>query len=107
MATPPESRKSTSRAKKRATPPPADPTLPSPPPRSSGFQVQIIYSPIPGSPSLPLKEALWFATYPVIPRLGDCLFHDGFYFRVDRVFLYESTAASWCADIEVSYYGRR
>lgn len=59
------------------------------------------------TPKAPVKDALWFATYPIIPRLGDCLFHDGVYYQVERVFLYENIAPGWCADIEVSYYGRR
>lgn len=72
------------------------------------YRVQIFY--LAGrnaSPSAPLKDALWFATYPIIPRLGDCLFRDGVYYRVERVFLYENLAAGWCADVEVSFYGRR
>jgi len=73
-----------------------------------GYRVQIFY--LAGrnpSPNPPLKDALWFATYPIIPRLGDCLFRDGVYYRVERVFLYENLAAGWCADVEVSFYSRR
>ena len=75
---------------------------------SQGYRVQVFY--LAGrnvSPNAPLKDALWFATYPIIPRLGDCLFRDGVYYRVERVFLYENLAAGWCADVEVSFYGRR
>lgn len=73
-----------------------------------GYRVQVFY--LAGrnaSPNAPLKDALWFATYPIIPRLGDCLFRDGVYYRVERVFLYENLVAGWCADVEVSFYGRR
>lgn len=83
---------------------------PSSTPASSGrgFKVQVFYlAARSNSPSAPVKDALWFATYPIIPRLGDCVFHDGVFYRVERVFLYENLAAGWCADIEVSFYGRR
>jgi hypothetical protein len=59
------------------------------------------------SPKAPTKDALWFATYPIIPRVGDCVFRDGVYYLVERVFLYENLAAGWCADVEVSFYSRR
>jgi hypothetical protein len=39
--------------------------------------------------------------------VGDCLFREGIYYQVERVFLYENLTASWCADIEVSFYSRR
>lgn len=75
---------------------------------SGGFKVQIFYRAASNSvPKAPVKDALWFATYPIIPRVGDCLFRDGIFYRVERVFLYENTAPGWCADIEVSFYGRR
>jgi hypothetical protein len=45
------------------------------------------------SPKAPTKDALWFATYPIIPRVGDCVFRDGVYYLVERVFLYENLAA--------------
>ncbi|NEQ29492.1 MAG: hypothetical protein F6K04_00560 [Leptolyngbya sp. SIO4C5] len=75
---------------------------------TSGFPVQVIYraSSVPSQHS-PKEDALWFATYPIIPRMGDCLFRDGVYYQVQRVYLYESTTPSWCADLEVSYYGRQ
>lgn len=84
----------------------AAPALPA---STGGFKVQIIYLAAHNSSSAkaPVKDALWFATYPIIPRLGDCLFRDGVYYRVERVCLYENTAPGWCADIEVAYYGRR
>ncbi|TVP69937.1 MAG: hypothetical protein EA342_02555 [Leptolyngbya sp. LCM1.Bin17] len=73
-----------------------------------GYKVQVFYlAARSNSPSAPIKDALWFATYPMIPRIGDCVFRDGVYYRVERVFLYENMAASWCADVEVSFYGRR
>lgn len=75
---------------------------------TGGYKVQVLAKiPMPNSPGAPSRDYLWFAVYPIIPRVGDCLFHDGRYFRVDAVFLYESTNASWCADVEVSYYSRR
>lgn len=73
-----------------------------------GHKVQIFYLAARSKhPNAPDKDALWFATYPIIPRTGDCLFRDGVYYRVERVFLYENLSASWCADLEVSFYGRR
>jgi hypothetical protein len=75
---------------------------------NKGYKVQVFYLAARSkSPGAPAKDALWFATYPIIPRLGDCVFRDGVYYRVERVFLYENMAASWCADVEVSFYGRR
>ncbi|NJN04744.1 MAG: hypothetical protein HC873_16090 [Leptolyngbyaceae cyanobacterium SL_1_1] len=73
-----------------------------------GFPVQISYR-VPTAPSQysPKEDALWFATYPIIPRVGDCVFRDGVYYRVEQVYLYENTTPSWCADLEVSYYGRQ
>ncbi|MBD2259720.1 hypothetical protein [Pseudanabaena sp. FACHB-2040] len=101
------SKKPSDKASSKKQAPPASP--PSPPPASSGgLKVQVIYlAARSGSAKSPAKDALWFATYPIIPRTGDCLFRDGMYYRVERVFLYENTAPGWCADIEVSYYGRR
>ncbi|MFM7471234.1 MAG: hypothetical protein LVS60_09415 [Nodosilinea sp. LVE1205-7] len=75
---------------------------------SQGFRVQVFY--LAGrnvNPNAPIKDGLWFATYPIIPRIGDCVFRDGVYYRVERVFLYENLSAGWCADVEVSFYGRR
>ncbi|MBD2229979.1 hypothetical protein [Phormidium tenue] len=73
-----------------------------------GFKVQVFYlAASSNSPNAPIKDALWFATYPIIPRIGDCVFRDGVYYRVERVFLYENLAAGWCADVEVTFYGRR
>ncbi|HZG37988.1 MAG TPA: hypothetical protein VEZ50_04840 [Nodosilinea sp.] len=83
---------------------------PSPTPASSdrGFKVQVFYlAARSNSPNAPIKDALWFATYPIIPRIGDCVFRDGVYYRVERVFLYENLSAGWCADVEVTFYGRR
>ena len=73
-----------------------------------GYKVQVFYlAARSNNPNAPIKDALWFATYPIIPRLGDCLFRDGVYYRVERVLLYENLAAGWCVDVEVSFYGRR
>ncbi|MFE4108089.1 hypothetical protein [Almyronema epifaneia] len=75
---------------------------------SAGFPVQIIYrAPKVPSQHSPKEDALWFASYPIIPRVGDCLFRDGVYYRVEQVYLYENTTPSWCADLEVVYYGRQ
>ena|GEM_PF-839580 len=72
------------------------------------YKVQIFYLAARSTnPKAPVKDALWFATYPIIPRVGDCLFHDGVYYQVERVFLYENMGPGWYADIEVSFYGRR
>lgn len=74
----------------------------------SGYKVQVLAKiPMPANTNMPSRDYLWFAVYPIIPRVGDCIFHDGRYFRVDAVFLYENTNAGWCADLEVSYYTRR
>lgn len=73
-----------------------------------GYKVQVLAKiPMPTNTNMPSRDYLWFAVYPIIPRVGDCIFHDGRYFRVDAVFLYENTNAGWCADLEVSYYTRR
>lgn len=77
-------------------------------PSGKGYQVQVFYLAARSKhPNAPPKDALWFATYPIIPRVGDCLFRDGVYYQVERVFLYENLTASWCADLDVSFYGRR
>ncbi|MBD1874109.1 hypothetical protein H6F75_11480 [Nodosilinea sp. FACHB-131] len=82
--------------------------IPTPVSTDRGFKVQVFYlAASSNSPSAPTKDALWFATYPIIPRIGDCVFRDGVYYRVERVFLYENLAAGWCADVEVTFYGRR
>ena len=74
----------------------------------NGYKVQVLAKiPMPSNTNMPSRDYLWFAVYPIIPRVGDCIFHDGRYFRVDAVFLYENTNAGWCADLEVSYYVRR
>ncbi|MEO1591329.1 MAG: hypothetical protein AAFU71_08565 [Cyanobacteria bacterium J06632_22] len=75
---------------------------------SGGYKVQVIAKiPVSNNTNLPGRDYLWFADYPVIPRVGDCLFQNGMYFRVDAVFLYENNRPGWCADVEVSYYSRR
>ncbi len=74
----------------------------------NGYKVQVLAKiPMPSNTNMPSRDYLWFAVYPIIPRVGDCIFHDGRYFQVDAVFLYENANASWCADLEVSYYTRR
>ena len=99
--------KTRSKSKKKEVSPP-----PSPPVSSgytgNGYKVQVLAKiPMPTNTNMPGRDYLWFAVYPIIPRVGDCIFHDGRYFRVDAVFLYENTNAGWCADLEVSYYTRR
>lgn len=82
--------------------------LPTPSYSGNGYKVQVLAKiPMPANTNMPSRDYLWFAVYPIIPRVGDCIFHDGRYFHVDAVFLYENTNASWCADLEVSYYTRR
>lgn len=76
--------------------------------RGGLYKVQIFYLAARNTnPKAPVKDALWFAQYPIIPRVGDCLFHDGIYYQVERVFLYENMGPGWYADVEVSFYGRR
>lgn len=100
------STKPRSRAKKKDPPQPGP--LPSPSYTGNGYKVQVLAKiPLPTNTNMPSRDYLWFAVYPIIPRVGDCIFHDGRYFRVDAVFLYENTNAGWCADLEVSYYIRR
>ena len=94
-----------SSVKKRTSPPPSAPI---PGHTGNGYKVQVLAKiPMPTNTNMPSRDYLWFAVYPIIPRVGDCIFHDGRYFRVDAVFLYENTNAGWCADVEVSYYHRR
>lgn len=77
-------------------------------PGGPGYKVQMFYLAARSQSSkAPTKDALWFATYPIIPRVGDCVFRDGVYYLVERVYLYENLAAGWCADVEVSFYSRR
>ncbi|WP_216863000.1 hypothetical protein [Leptothoe kymatousa] len=91
---------------KKKTPTSSPPPVPSY--TGNGYKVQVLAKiPMPTNTNMPSRDYLWFAVYPIIPRVGDCIFHDGRYFRVDAVFLYESTNAGWCADLEVSYYTRR
>jgi hypothetical protein len=86
----------------------AAPPAPTPAFSSAGYKVQVIAKiPISTNTNLPGRDYLWFAVYPIIPRVGDCIFYNGMYFRVDAVFLYENTTPGWCADLEVSYYARR
>ncbi|MEM8613563.1 MAG: hypothetical protein AAGF93_16190 [Cyanobacteria bacterium P01_H01_bin.105] len=93
-------------SKAHVSPPPS--TQPPPGHTGNGYKVQVLAKiPMPTNTNMPSRDYLWFAVYPIIPRVGDCIFHDGRYFRVDAVFLYENTNASWCADIEVSYHTRR
>ncbi|NEQ50486.1 MAG: hypothetical protein F6K11_10185 [Leptolyngbya sp. SIO3F4] len=104
-STTPKSRPSNKR--KRASQPAIPGASPSSP-LNNGYKVQVLAKiPMPSNTNMPSRDYLWFAVYPIIPRVGDCIFHDGRYFRIDAVFLYESTNASWCADLEVSYYTRR
>ncbi|MGD1907533.1 MAG: hypothetical protein ACFB0C_16315 [Leptolyngbyaceae cyanobacterium] len=98
-----------SKPRKRRTKAKAQPALPpASAPTVGGYKVQVFYlAARSNNPKAPVKDALWFATYPIIPRVGDSLFHDSIYYQVERVFLYENLALGWYADIEVSYYGRR
>lgn len=98
------------RAKRKKSSASALPALPpgAPAAATGMYKVQIFYLAARNTnPKAPVKDALWFATYPIIPRVGDCLFHDGVYYQVERVFLYENMGPGWYADIEVSFYGRR
>lgn len=100
--------KSTSRAKAKKNTVSSPSPSPTPSYTGNGYKVQVLAKiPMPTNTNMPSRDYLWFAVYPIIPRVGDCIFHDGRYFRVDAVFLYENTNAGWCADLEVSYYTRR
>ncbi len=75
---------------------------------TGAYKVQVFYLAARNTnPRAPVKDALWFATYPIIPRVGDCLFREGIYYQVERVFLYENMGPGWYADLEVTFYGRR
>ena len=105
-----EKPKRRSRARRSKKPASALPALPPAANSVAGgiYKVQIFYLAARNqNPKAPVKDALWFATYPIIPRVGDCLFHDGVYYQVERVFLYEIIGPGWYADIEVTFYGRR
>ena len=102
----PKRKSRSKRSTKAASSLPALP--PASPPTGSFYKVQVFYLAARNTnPKAPIKDALWFATYPIIPRVGDCLFHDGIYYQVERVFLYENMGPGWYADIEVTFYGRR
>ncbi|MEL6136705.1 MAG: hypothetical protein AAFR42_04760 [Cyanobacteria bacterium J06628_6] len=102
------SKRRSASAKSKRTDPISPPTPPPPAPSGPGYKVQVIAKiPVSNNTNLPGRDALWFANYPIIPRVGDCLFQNGMYFRVDAVFLYENNRPGWCADVEVSYYARR
>ncbi|MGF1459037.1 MAG: hypothetical protein ACFBSG_08420 [Leptolyngbyaceae cyanobacterium] len=99
---PTSKRRKKSASPQRALPPAAESSA------SGVYKVQIFYLAARNTnPKAPVKDGLWFATYPIIPRVGDSLFHDGVYYQVERVFLYENMGPGWYADIEVSFYGRR
>ncbi len=55
----------------------------------------------------PDEDIRWFATYPIIPRVGDCIGMGSYWFRVDEVFLYsiEQSKNEVPALINCSYYG--
>lgn len=102
----PKRKSRSKRSTKAASSLPALP--PASPPTGGLYKVQVFYLAARNTnPKAPIKDALWFATYPIIPRVGDCLFHDGIYYQVERVFLYENMGPGWYADIEVTFYGRR
>ncbi|HEY9889016.1 MAG TPA: hypothetical protein V6D02_11490, partial [Candidatus Obscuribacterales bacterium] len=66
----------------KAAPKPLPALPPAPSTVVSGmYKVQIFYLAARNTnPKAPVKDALWFATYPIIPRVGDCLFRDGVYY---------------------------
>ncbi len=100
------SKRQTTKSKRSAAA--SAPSSYAPPAPSGGYKVQVIAKiPVSNNTNLPGRDYLWFANYPIIPRVGDCLFQNGMYFRVDAVFLYENNRPGWCADVEVSYYARR
>jgi hypothetical protein len=56
--------------------------------------------------SKPVEDKEWFATYPVIPRVGDCIGMGSYWLRVDEVFLYsrEQCSNEIPALVNCSYY---
>lgn len=56
--------------------------------------------------SKPQENLTWFATYPMIPRIGDCIGMGSYWFKVDEVFLYslEQSQNEVPALINCSYY---
>lgn len=103
-----EKPKRKSRSKRSSKPAPLPALPPAPTLVSGAYKVQVFYLAARNTnPKAPVKDSLWFASYPIIPRVGDCLFHDGVYYQVERVFLYENMEPGWYADIEVLFYGRR
>jgi hypothetical protein len=54
------------------------------------YKIHFVYHSRRGSDVLgkPEEDLNWFATYPIIPRIGDCVGMGSYWFRVDEVFLY-------------------
>ncbi|HAA26961.1 MAG TPA: hypothetical protein DCE56_03825 [Cyanobacteria bacterium UBA8553] len=72
------------------------------------YKIHFVYHPTrgPAVKGKPDEGLTWFATYPVIPRVGDCVGMGSYWFRVDEVFLYsvEQCQNEVPALINCSYY---
>ncbi len=72
------------------------------------YKIHFVYSATRGAdvPGKPDEDLNWFATYPIIPRVGDCVGFGSYWFRVDEVFLYsvEQSKNEVPALINCSYY---
>lgn len=53
----------------------------------------------------PTEDKEWVKTYRIIPRVGDCVFKDGEWFQVERVFLYQPSGKGIDAQVQCSFYG--
>lgn len=73
------------------------------------YKIHFVYHSSRGSDAVwkPDEDIDWFATYPIIPRVGDCIGLGSYWFRVDEVFLYsqQQSANEVPALINCSYYG--
>jgi len=53
----------------------------------------------------PNEDKEWVKAYRMIPRVGDCVFKDGEWFQVERVFLYQPSGKGIDAQVQCSFYG--
>ncbi|HEY9296118.1 MAG TPA: hypothetical protein VIQ31_07040 [Phormidium sp.] len=53
----------------------------------------------------PTEDKDWVKAYRIIPRIGDCVFKDGEWFQVERVFLYQPSGKGIDAQVQCSFYG--
>lgn len=73
------------------------------------YRIHFVYHAARGSDVTwkPEEDISWFATYPVIPRVGDYVGIGSYWFKVDEVFLYsiEQSPNEVPALVNCSYYG--